>query len=70
MHRLIIVGFCLRLISSLAYKMDIVRDVEERFNWQTGEYEIIRILPKGERLTNLNELEKKESSKIVLDDHS
>lgn len=50
MSRLLIIGLCFRLLSSLAYKLDIVRDVEETWNPETRDVEITRILPKGERI--------------------
>lgn len=57
MGRLIMIGMCIRLLSNLAYKWDIVRDVEERWNPKLGVYEIVRILPRGERLTNVQKVD-------------
>jgi hypothetical protein len=39
----------MRLLESLAYKYDLVRDVEEVYNRQTGDFEIIHVYGKGER---------------------
>lgn len=50
MKHILIITFCLKLLGDLAYKIDLVRDVEEKWNPITRKYEIIRVLPKGVRL--------------------